>query len=286
MLHHFKAANEQAREVHEQNEQAAFYQSHIPDQALLELTMAPLAEQQQATVEKIGKSTQPELYRQLGLRYLELIDKLAEFPDKQGEAQRLLDEEEERVNRAFEILLRGAPENKIREVIAKTKIRKKEIKLAREESLSETRKTEEELAEAETLFEIVRLPWPVPYIRKYAEVDLEEITDGYKSAEEAYLLGDNGSETSSINWEEQFTEVVNEAIRCLNEQNLIPKSDVPRGVITNIRPRDIIGTKTGLDLLYSAGLISKQRHESEMMGPFEVVCNSIFNTNKKFRKRS
>ncbi len=280
MLVHFKEANERAEEIHEENEQAAFYQESIPDEKTLDLTMEALALEQQSTVDEIAKFIKPELYEYLANRYGELCVELVELKKKESEVMEALNEEETRLDDSSAMLLRSLSSDRISEIMDATHQRKVDIKARRTMMQDEVRQVQDEINGLQDLFEIVSRPWPVPYIRNHRSVDLGKVSDGYEADLTNYLTGYKGTKPEKENWESTFSGEVDSLVKELDEQNLLPRGDVKRGVITNINRRDTVGTTTGLDRIFNAGLISKERRNSLMMGPFEVVCNHMFNTHK------
>jgi hypothetical protein len=293
-LGHFRAANQRAREIHDENEQAAYYQENVPDESLRQLILDPLAQEQEATVGGLREFVELNLYKQLGARYIELLGSLSGLPPEDAEALRALDEEEERVNTSSEAALTKALQNKnypadrIMQFIEAVGERKQSIAQKRDEIESKSKDDSDEVARIETLLKVAGHPWPIPYIRYFLnrgplgpeEYSIGDLASRHEEDVEEYLSGNGKYEEEHINWEAKFTTVVDSAIQELFSQRLLTENEVHRNVIFTKSPSDIMGSLTAIDRLQNAGVISKEKRDSMMMGPFEIVCNRIFNSHK------
>lgn len=285
-IRHFKAANSMASEIHEENEQAAYYQEKVPDPSLQAIILEPLAEEQQVTIEELKSFIDHTLYSQLGRRYLELSARLANPSPEQLEALRVLEEEEQRVEAGAEAALRKAatdtniPVDRIFIFRDAVKVKLDRIRAEKAKIAAKDDDIREEIAKLETLFGIVSYPWPVPYIKNFSEVNLGDVADRYETDEKEYFEVGTKTEGEDDSWEEPFIKKVDVAIGELDREGLLQEGDVSRSIISSKSQSDIMGTNTALDRLFDSGLISKQKREKLLMGPFEVLCNRMFNANK------
>ena len=293
MQSYFNLANSRAAEIDEENEQAAAYQELITDSpGYLQSTMDALATEQQATTAELQDQVRPELYTWLAERHMALTDRLAELPTEQQESLVRVEEEKARIqNVADEAISKAMSREhynsaRLIDFIALVQHKKDELDQQREEVTREQREVEQELARLDSLFKVVGYPWPVPLINRYKDggKPLGEMVDEYQSQLAAYNNG--GIEADKVKpWEDKFTSEVEKAIADLAQQNLLSEAAIPYDVAIKTSLSSLIGTPTARDRLFGAGLISKQERRNELISGFELVCNCLYNTNRKYLGR-
>lgn len=289
-LQHFRAANGMAAEIHDENEQAAFYQESVPDPKLHEIILSPLAEEQRTTVDAIRQFIKPNLYRHLALRHSELTEKLVQLQIEQQDILTDLDAQEKRLTEGADAAIQRASSNEnvptqqlfiFMEAVSNKKL---EIQQSREDLLRGNSEVEEELASLERLFRIVQYPWAVPYANLYeipGAPPIGDMADAHDANIKSYESGGIEPEEDTDKWD-IFSQNVDRVIEELDAEGLLQQEEVVIGVISARSQSYTMGTVTALDRLHNAGLISKQKRGKLLMGPFEVVCNKLFNTNKEF----